>query len=379
VTRRFAPGLVFVLVIAAIASSRSAEPRSARGLPLHVDGRSFVAADGSRFIWRGMTAFRLLQMIARREDIDPYLAWCAEHGVTIVRTLTMAKNLFELSPADGRTALPRLLERAERYGLRVEVVAFSDTKSYDVDDEAHVTAIGRICAAHPACVVELGNELDPLHPTQSERLGDPRYVAGLRALIPASVAVAFGSSHGAAARTSIRYAGGDFVTVHEDRSDGDEGWRWVRERKKTGELAERLGKPLVGDEPQRDDLAAERQFAFGALARMVDVGDTFHYAGGLAAQIPSGEELAAFESRRRGWDAIPPEFRGTTRPPGAAGSPVADVDPSSLLEAFSVLSDRDGYVLVIGKDRPAFKWADDWPRRSLVHREGRTTLWRVER
>jgi hypothetical protein len=316
-------------------------------------------------------------MIASNQDIEAYLGWCAAHGVTIVRTLAMAKHLFDLAPDRGRAALPQLLDRAAAHGLRVEVVALADTKSYEFDLERHVQEIGDVCAAHPACVIELGNELVPLHPTQDSRLADPSYVARLRTLVPASVLVALGSGHGGT--ITGKFAGGDFVTVHEDRSDADEGWRWVFVRNETRQLSEQLRKPVVGDEPRRDDTRLDRQFVVGVLARMFDVGDTFHYQGGLTARIPQGDELGAFEARRRGWESIPDGFRGSYRLPGAPESPVVDANHSTSPGVFAVADDRTGYTIVIGGFQPALKWSDRWPTRQLVAQVGQAALWRVSR
>jgi hypothetical protein len=362
------------------ASSAYVKPTSVdpgRVLPLHVEGRDFVASDGSQFIWRGMTAFRLLHMIANNEDIEPYLGWCATHGVTIVRTLAMAKHLFDLAPERGLRALPQLLGRAGAHGLRVEVVALADTKSYEFDIERHVQEIGDVCGAHPACVIELGNELEPLHPTQDDRLADARYVGGLRGLVPSSVLVALGSAHGGT--MSEKFGSGDFVTIHEDRSDADEGWRWASVRDETRQLSERLRKPVVGDEPRRDDTRLDRQFAAGALARMFGVGDTFHYQGGLTARIPLGKDLAAFEARRRGWESIPEGFRGSYRPTGAPDSAVVESNRSKWPRVFAVADNRTGYAIILGPVQSALKWSDQWPTRPLVAEVGQAALWRVSR
>jgi hypothetical protein len=289
----------------------------------------------------------------------------------------MAQHLFDLAPERARAALPQLLERAAAHGLRVEVVALADTKSYEFDVERHVQGIGDVCSAHPACVIELGNELEPLHPTQDRRLADARYVAGLRALVPSSVLVALGSAHGGT--MSEKFAGGDFFTVHEDRSNADEGWRWVFVRDETRQISERLHKPVVGDEPRRDDTRLDRQFAAGALARMFDIGDTFHYQGGLSTRIPQGDELAAFEARRRGWESIPEGFRGSYRPTGAPGSPVVEANHSTSARVFAVTDDHTGYAIVIGAFQPGLNWSDGWPTRQLVAEVGQAALWRVSR
>jgi hypothetical protein len=348
---------------------------------LHVEGRQFVAEDGSEFVWRGATAFRLVHMLALGQDteVDAYLDWCAANGVSIVRVLSTAWNLFRLDATAGRRLLPVLLDKAEARGLYVEVVALVDTKAQMYAWQPHVQEIGSICAVHPACLVEMGNELDPIHPTQDDRLGDPAIVAELRKLIPDNVLVSLGSSHGPTADGSTKFMGGDYGTVHEDRADGDNGWRWVRHRNDTRELAERVGKPIVGDEPRRDDLAPDKHFAFAVLARINGLGDTFHYAGGMQGQVPMGAELEAFNARRRGWDVIPVGFRGHYQNVGLAGSPVPAADWSTVLKVFSSVNDAEGYTLALGGAAPRFDWAGDWPTRDLVDGFGGAWLWRIHR
>src|SRR5687768_15534233 len=94
-----------VLLICATAVQVVGQPQ-ARPSRLKIHGTEFVGADGRRFEWRGITAFRLLQLIARgrTSEAEAYLDWCAQQGLTVVRVLTMAKYLFELAPADGRAA-----------------------------------------------------------------------------------------------------------------------------------------------------------------------------------------------------------------------------------------------------------------------------------
>ena len=43
--------------------------------------------------------------------------WAASKKLNVVRVLAMADGIFQLSPADGRQALPRLLEIAQTHGL----------------------------------------------------------------------------------------------------------------------------------------------------------------------------------------------------------------------------------------------------------------------
>src|SRR5207245_6918954 len=127
---------------------------------LRIDGTRFVDESGRPFAWRGITAFRLLELVAsgREKDADRYLAWCAARNLTIVRVLAMAKHAFPLPPAKGAAALPKLLALAGKRHIVVEAVALADTASYTFDVERHVGAIGAACGAAGSCVIRLANE-----------------------------------------------------------------------------------------------------------------------------------------------------------------------------------------------------------------------------
>lgn len=276
---------------------------------LRVGGTLFVNADGSRFHWRGITAFRLVEMVARGREAEAaaYLDWAAAHGVTVVRVLTMATHLFELAPADGRRALPRLLELAAERGIHLEVVALADTLELEPAAlAAHVTAIGAMAAAHPNALVEIANE--PFHPTQHPSLHDRATLARLAALVPTEVLVAFGSDAPEAS------GGGDYVTVHMPRGAG---WEHVRALAQGAALVRQYGVPVVSDEPigvapetagGRRDNSPERQRAAALLTRMTGMHATFHYEGGLQAEVPAGVELAAFNAWKQAWTLLPEDI-----------------------------------------------------------------------
>ncbi len=273
---------------------------------LRIDGTLFVNADGSRFHWRGITAFRLVEMAANGREVDAaaYLDWAAQNGVSVVRVLTMARHLFELAPADGLRGLPRLLELAGHRGIHVEVVALADTREFETAAlEAHVAAVGRIAAAHPNALVEIANE--PFHPTQHASLHDRTTLDRLARLVPAEVVTAFGSD---APESS---GGGDYVTVHMPRG---EGWAHVRALSQGAALVRQYGRPVVSDEPigvaaeaagGRRDNSPERLRAAALLTRMTGMHATFHYEGGLQARVPEGVELACFNAWMEAWRLLP--------------------------------------------------------------------------
>ncbi len=371
--------LVFLASLVLPLSADSAPPGSSP-TRLRVDGRAFRAAGGSRFSWRGLTAFRLVELIAHGQQAQAVsvLDWAKAHGVTVVRVLTMADVLFKLSPDEGRSALPRLLKLAMSRGLYVEAVALADTGRIPVALDEQVKAIGAVCAAAPNCLLELANEPWARH-TQSRETGDPARLRALRAVVPAGVPVSLGS---ASADDSDELAAGDYVTVHIAREDGDRGWRHVTRMQVAEELSARTGKPVVDDEPigaaeasqpGRRDADPNRWFAKGVLARMLGIGATFHYEGGLQGHVPRGREAACFDAWRRGLDSLPAgvEDRTAFARPGAADAAVLAFDRSRALGVFVAQGLREAWAVAVGATgNPAIRWREGWRPTSTRNHPG---------
>jgi hypothetical protein len=289
---------------------------------LRVERGRFVLPAGTPFDWRGISAFRLLEMEAagRRDEVDSYLSWAASEHLTVVRVLTMAKHLFELPPERGAPHLDALLDRAASHGLFVEVVALADTASYAIDPAVHVQRIARICAHHSNALLEIANE--PYHPTQADRVHDQNYLRDLLRLVPAGVPAAAG-----AADFPTQYTEGTYVTAHFPRSIGAEGWGHVRDLKTGRDLLRASGKPVINDEPvgagqrfepgRRDD-DPERFRAAALASRLTGLGSTFHYEGGLHARKPEGRELECFRAWQEAWSLIPGVEQITATDGGAA-------------------------------------------------------------
>ena len=267
-----------------------------------VDGRRFVDASGRPFEWRGITAFRLAEMIAggREAEAIAYLDWARDERLTVVRVLLMAQHLFKLSPDAGRQALPRLLDLAKERGLAVEVVALADTKDVTLDFDAHVREIGRVAAERGNAFIELANE--PGHPTQDPQLHKPEFLQRLAGLLPESLVVALGS-----VEYGDGYGAADYATTHTDR--GTREWDHVLVLADSARRIDALRKPLVSDEPigaapeyqaGRRDNDPSRFAAAAALTRLAGLGATFHYEGGLQTTIPKGREAACFAAWQLG-------------------------------------------------------------------------------
>jgi len=341
----------------------AAQPRadSARA---HLIVKAFDFFDGeTRFEWRGISAFRLLDQIAhgREGEAIAYLEWARARKVTIVRVLAMAKHLFQLSPADGLKVLPRLLTLAAERGLFVEIVTLADTADTSIDLAKQVAAIAAIAAAHPNAIVEIANE--PWHPTQDPRLHDPAFVKVLADLVPGQVPVALGSIEGGDGYA----AAGRYVTWHSPRSNAADGWGHVLELASGAALVTRWQRPVISDEPVgaadtlvpgRRDNEPARFAAAAALTRIAGLGGTFHYEGGLQARIPAGKELECFEAWSKGLDAVASMPEGGRFLTSGDLQPIADV--SGARAVFGRFFDREVWVVLVDPGVVQIDWKATW-------------------
>jgi hypothetical protein len=324
----------------------------------------FVRADGAPFEWRGVSAFRLAEMVARGKaaDAEAYLTWAASARLTVVRVFTMAHHLFRLSPQDGRAALPLVLELAAARGLYVEVVALADTAEITVDLDAHVRAIGEIAAGYPNALVEIANE--PGHPTQGSEVHRPEVLRKLAALVPASVPVALGSLE-----YGDGFAAADYATWHVPRDAGHEGWGHVLRVADGAPLVDRFRKPVVSDEPigaaskfsagRRDDEPA-RFAAAAAVTRFAGMQPTFHYESGLQATPAAGRELECLQAWTRGLDLVGrlPQDRGEFLSMDRAAT-VATVDGARATYG-RVVGGEAWLLLVDPVPNVSVKWVAPW-------------------
>ena len=161
------------------------------------------------------------------------------------------------------------------------------------------------------------------------------------------------------------------MTWHVPRESGSGGWGHVLALAEGAGLLARWKKPVVSDEPigagpalqpgRRDNLPA-RFRAAALLTRLVGMGATFHYEGGIQATIPAGAELACFNAWNEAWTLLPAgvEQSGVFRISGAAGSVVADYDRKRLPGVYERIDGSKGWILAIGDESVPLTLQEGW-------------------
>jgi hypothetical protein len=357
-----------MVAVLALALAVLAAPAGQPPAHLRIEGTQFVRPDGAPFEWRGITAFRLVELVAhgREREADAFLAWTASKKLTLVRVLAMAGGIFPLPPAEGVRALPRLLDLAQRHGIFVEVVALASTGEYTFDLAEHVRAVARICAEHSNAVLELANE--PGHRSQAAFVHDPEQMRQLAASLPRALPVSLGS-----VEYDQRFAAGSYATWHVPRRTG---WEHVVTVAGGADLLRRFGKPLVSDEPigagdrmeqGRRDNAPERFRAEALVTRLAGLGATFHYNGGIQAVRPSATELECLNAWLEGLQALPREAvtAGTFRRAEAA-DPIVTFDPGQVAAVFVRATETSAWILAVGVEgNPQLRGRAPWRQSTL--------------
>jgi len=267
-----------------------------------------------------------------------------------------------------------VLELAANHGLYVEVVAFAGTADIPVDLQGHIDGIASILAAHPNAVLEIANE--PVHPSQSADVQNPAVLKALAARVPPDIPVALGSIE-----RGDGFGDGKYITWHSPRESGRAGWSHVHALAEGADLLARWKKPVISDEPigagpafqpgRRDDAPA-RFRAAALLTRLIGLGATFHYEGGLQARVPEGRELECFNAWNEAWTLLPPdvERRGGFRVAGAADGIVAAPTREPVNGIYERADGANGWVLMLGGEAAALTLSDGWSVREMREIDG---------
>jgi hypothetical protein len=352
---------------------------------IRAEGRTVVCADGTLFRWRGVTAFRLADLIAdgREPEAVRYLDWAQRTGFNVVRVLATLCCWFDLPPEPGRKALPKLLALAKERGIYVQIVALAGTAPHErsIDLEAQVRAIGAIAAAHETAIVEIANE--PAHDTQDRRMDDPEYVDKLAALVPEEVLTISGS---AGVDDAVTPPLGDLVTRHLSRLD--DMWEMMQKVRGLDHVARSTGRPVLSGEPfgageKRVPGTRETDpdlfFTYGALCRVFELSCNFHLEAGLHAAQPGPVQQAAAEAYIAGTKAVPDDWRLTFRDLGSPESPVGRAHLGRVRAVYSGLAGNEGLTVAFGiRGDMELQWRGYHPT-AIVRDRAAVKAWRIKK
>ena len=286
---------------------------------------------------------------------------------------------LDLSPADGRRALPRLFAIAREHGMYVQIVALANTNErsgrYRGEPflREQVREVGRLCAQAGNCVLELANE--PYHGSQAS-LDQPALMRRLQQEVPKALPVAWGAARG---DESHEMAGGTFAVVHVRRS-GDR-WSRIARMRSLAALSAATGKFVVDNEPigaaeapdrGRRDSAPEAFFAQGVMSRLLDVGSTFHCEDCLPARVPGPVQRECAGAFIEGFRIVPEDVSPTIVDAAAADGASGGV--------FSATSGDRAWSLLLGESTAAgVRWPRGWSGgKRIAHKPG-VEVWTAAR
>ena len=365
--------------------SASADIQQTARAPGSAPGRLSVCGNAlclgeQRFLWNGVTAFGLVDLVAdgREREARAFVAWARSLGLNVLRVLAMLPNggWLDLSPDEGRRALPQVFAIAREHGMYVQVVALANTneQSGRFRQEAflrqQVREVGRLCAAAGNCVLEIANE--PYHGSQA-RLEDPSLMQRLQQEAPKELPVAWG----AAARDDSpdhdrrNVRGGTRRPIRrsldEDRAHALVGGTVGLDRQvRRGQRTDRRGggaRTAVGVTQRR-----KRFLPRALLSRLIEVGSTFHCEDCLRARVPGPIQQRCAEAFVEGRRIVPENVRLTPADSEIASARVPQAGGGEA-RVFTATAGSRAWVLVLGGSTPALRWQHGWrPERRMAGR-----------
>lgn len=350
-------------------------------------GRDVFTIKGKLFVWRGVTAFKLLELIATGQDSKAraFLQWAKNTGFNLVRVLAVLENSwFHLLRDRGIHFIPKLLDMCAEYGMYVELVALANTKDWSERElTEQVERVAIACEQRTNVVIEIANE--PYHGSQSDWLNSAAFMQRLRTFVPLFIPVAMGSGPNDEIDS---YPGGDYVTAHLSR--GRDKWNMVRRVRELEGLSQRTGLYVVNDEPMgaaEVDIPGKRMndpavfFAFGVLGRIFNVGSTFHCEDGLYARVPGPVQQICARAFIRGTKVVPDAVRLTYKNTGWLDSPVDEWDDPDTVRVYSGLSGEVSIAVDLDADAddPGIEWKNGWRPSGIIDEVGNITVYRLTR
>jgi hypothetical protein len=227
-------------------------------------------------------------------------------------------------------------------------------------------------------VLEIANE--PYHSSQA-KLQNASLMRDLQAQVPKGLPVAWGA---ASSHTSDVLAGGSYVVAHIARS-GDR-WARVARVRDLATLSRQVGKFVVDNEPigaaekperSRRDTLPSAFYAQGALARLLELGSTFHCSDCLNAHVPGPTQKACASAFIAGATVAPDDVALSEVDDRVADGVTLRAEIAALgPRAVAAVAANRGWLALIGdgSDR-SVEWKGPWRIDTRVAGQPGVAIW----
>ncbi|MGE3190611.1 MAG: hypothetical protein AB7N90_13080 [Vicinamibacterales bacterium] len=366
---------MLLVVLAAAPSGQAPLPR------LEACGRFFCRADtGAVADYREVSAFALYArwLAGERAHVTGYARAMRAEGVTALRVILTLGGPFwdarglHVGPDLGERfygELPGFVDAIGREGLYVRLTLIGAleplggsvpdrgghyTRAVDGRARAMAARVVGLTSSRAHVLYEVANEWDHIGMAgaDDEVVGLGRLIA---AAAPGSLLNLSNTSGAIAGETTWARPPADFVDVHLPRRRGQEGFAWLVDVADLP-VVSRPRMPVLSGEPINfgtsgvggaDDHEPSPAVAcaYGAVSRVAQFYTTFHYDGGLWADLPDETTMTALRAWQRCLEAIPFALVG----PGTERCDARDACTPLSADARAAAADQP---LATRKDRP---------------------------
>lgn len=338
------PEVTIIEVLKPSAPKPSALPRvGIRGILFQVDGQTWR--------WKGVSAFTLYHQYLTGGDILPFCRFWVGQGANVLRVFgTLRWPDITIDPRQLPEYYSKLAGFAQVLndaGLYLEFVPTADRLD-GFDHFTHGQQTANALSASTNVFIEQTNEPTCVNPQTLDLATATVQTSLLRA-------AGYYNYDGTAPMTPAF----DYITVHPAR---DAEWPRkikdvMRELGVTGyQQTPALRRPIVNDEPiaaadytrpgaRSDDVRDFRDHA--AVSAMFGAGATFHYEGGLRAQLPNAKEAECAAAFFIGLNAIPLDAPTWAYSAGHLGD--CPLGQQTELRVYTMTSGDKGVGVVIRK------------------------------
>lgn len=370
-----APGIGVTLTTQDAAITIVLQPEAPPSQPVHLDGVHLRTTDNRIYRYRSVTA---MDVEASTSDGIKFLDWAKQTGFHDVRVLTTASITAPLPPALGEANIATLCSALRESGMGAELVVNADTSTQGMSDTAirqHTQNVAQAVAANCAdlpIIFELANE--NAHPSQSTSLQNDSFLLSLKQIVHSvlpTIPVSLGSTCCGQPDTVPPYPGGDYITLHLDRSRTPF-WDEVRRVKDLIDLQNQARTMVADDEGMgageveeagRRSATPTRFFVQGVLDRLGELGSTFHCNDCVSAKIPGPVQQACARAYIAGATIVPDDqiFQFYNDTIGDAATNGGNWSHVEKLFTFENVTGGQSFVVALNvTGDPGITWKNGW-------------------